>query len=164
MATVKFGKYDEVSHANKAVAARYTSIESNVRRQLGLFRKDRVPANSYMEWLETKYEELLMSAPLLPANAYDKYAKTAASRNLTVPERYDHVIGINEVYEEAKAREVVDTSEIELTGRSRVAAPEPETRGEKKIKRTNTMAKIPQLNQYNDKMLQYEMKRMMGLR
>ena len=51
VAIIKFGKYDEASNANKQAAARYTSIESNVRRQLGLYRSDRVPAIPYMEWL-----------------------------------------------------------------------------------------------------------------
>ena len=30
VASIKFGRYDEVSNANKTAAARYTSIESNV--------------------------------------------------------------------------------------------------------------------------------------
>ena len=57
VAIIKFGKYDEVSNANKTASARYTSIESNVRRQLSLQRKDRIPAMTYMDWLDTKYED-----------------------------------------------------------------------------------------------------------
>ncbi len=77
VAGIKFGKYDEVSNANKTASARYASIESNVRRQLSLYRKDRVKAVSYMEWLESKYEELFMSAPLLSSTRTYKKANSS---------------------------------------------------------------------------------------
>tara|TARA_Y100000389_G_C17471034_1_gene530937 strand:+ start:5845 stop:6609 length:765 start_codon:yes stop_codon:yes gene_type:complete len=67
---VKFGKYDEVCNANKSAAARYTSIEANIRRQLGMSKKDRQQAASYMDWLETKYQEILLAAPLVSAKIY----------------------------------------------------------------------------------------------
>ena len=41
-AAIKFGKYDEMSNSNKTAAARYTSIESNVRRQLSLKKNNRI--------------------------------------------------------------------------------------------------------------------------
>ena len=171
VATVKFGKYDEVSNANKSAAARYTSIEANVRRQLGLYRKDRVAAISYMEWLETKYEELLMSAPLLPSSAYQAYSSFAKKKGLTVPDKYDHIININRDYGESKIKDITNKSQINIT------VPETDLLAHRSeghdhsicsdttpVKRGITMSQIPQLNQCSDKMLEYEMNRLMGLR
>ena len=168
VATVKFGKYDEVSNANKSAAARYTSIEANVRRQLGLYRRDRMPAIAYMDWLETKYEELLLSAPLLSASALERYSEHAKSKGLPIPEQYDHLISINEDYEANKAREIVNRSEIRVTVRddetdSKEGDQSSPTR-HSQHKRSSVMAKIPEINCASDKMLAYEMNRLMGIR
>lgn len=185
-AIVKFGKYDEASNANKQAAARYTSIESNVRRQLGLYRKDRVQALPYIEWLETKFEELFLSAPLLPPRAYDKYSKTAKILGLSVPNQYDAIININTEYESIKINELINQKNIQVSKEKYSEENQPEEQKmiiydnnddnnklettissnniseEKKIKRSVTMLQFPQLNQYSDKMLEYEMKRLMG--
>ena len=176
VSVIKFGKYDEVSNANKQAAARYTSIESNVRRQLSLFRADRVAASPYVEWLETKYDELFMSAPLLPASAYDRFSELG----LQMPNRYDAVIEINHEYEDARMGEVSDRTTIAVNMDTDVATPIGITasnkwrsavknvrvsqamKGEKKVKRTETMSQFPEINECSDQMLQYEMKRMMG--
>jgi hypothetical protein len=186
VAMIKYGKYDEASNANKQAAARYTSIESNVRRQLGLYRSDRVPATPYMEWLETKYEELFLSAPLLPADVYDKYAILAKKLGLQVPSQYEAVITINTNYEHAKVDEIANSSSIEVNSEDIPVIKEKtddkqnqfpndiemnnslrdlsdtEMKGDKKVKRTGSMSPFPQLNQYSDKMLEYEMKRILG--
>ena len=178
---IKFGKYDEVSNANKQAAARYTSIESNVRRQLGLYREDRVSASHYMEWLEAKYDELFMSAPLLPSVAYDRLNDRSEALGVRVPNRYDTVIEINHEYEDAKMGEVQDRTDIQINENPGIgAAPEVSAggeklrdvvrgvmisqsmKGEKKIKRSGAMSQFPELNECSDQMLQYEMKRMMG--
>jgi hypothetical protein len=46
VAILKYGKYEEVSTANKSAAAKYASLEANVRRQLSLYRADRMNSNS----------------------------------------------------------------------------------------------------------------------
>lgn len=171
---IKFGKYDEASNSNKQAAARYTSIESNVRRQLSLYRSDRVPATPYMEWLETKYEELFMSAPLLPAEVYDKYSHIAKNIGLRIPNQYDAIITINTEYEQTKVEEIINVTDIKVNDENKPNTDivqklsnnddmkEDKDKEDKKIKRTNTMLHFPQLNQFSDKMLEYEMKRMMG--
>ena len=176
---LKFGKYDEMSSANKQAAARYTSIESNVRRQLSLYRQDRVAAAPYMEWLETKYDELFMSAPLLPASAYDKFTNKAKELGYHIPNRYDTVIEINNDYEDSKLGEVTDQTKIEVNIDDNTLEPKQQIsqgsrfrdavmmasqamKGDKKVRRTDTMSQFPQLNECSDQMLQYEMNRMMG--
>ena len=162
IAIVKFGKYDESSNANKQAAARYTSIESNVRRQLGLYRNDRVSALLYMEWLETKYEELFLSAPLIPFSSYNRFKKLG----INIPEQYDSDITINTEYENIKIKEIINSSDIKINIDKEDYIPKMNIievkKDKKKIKRTNTMSQFPQLNQYSDKMLEYEMKRMIG--
>ena len=108
-----------------------------------------------MEWVETKYEELLMSAPLLPAWAYARHRELAVRSNLPIPEEYNHIISINEEYEDSKVNEFSDISEIKINA--------PDLKGDKQVKRSDTMSQLPQLNLYSDKRLAYEMKRMIGI-
>jgi hypothetical protein len=63
---IKFGKFDEECSANKLAASRYTTLESNVNRQLSLYRKDRISAKEYVEWLTKSYDELFLASPLVP--------------------------------------------------------------------------------------------------
>ena len=167
VAAVKFGKYDEVSNANKSAAAKYTSVEANVRRQLGLYRRDRMPAIAYMDWLETKYEGLLMAAPLLSADAFERYSKHAKNKGLPIPDQYNHLISINDNYESEKAREIMDRSQIHVTiteNKESLTHEEPERRKQSQIKRSSVMAKIPEIDSASDKILAYELNRLMGIR
>lgn len=178
---MKFGKYDEVSNANKQAAARYTGIESNVRRQLSLYRKDRVDAIEYMKWLENKYEELFLSAPLLPAEVYDKHASLAKQLGWEVPKKYEQTLTINKDYETSKIREVMNNQDIEIrvskdkeedkeTGNTKDVDLSISENGDSNsdkastILRTRKMANFPELNEYSDKALEYELKRMMGFK
>lgn len=186
VAIIKFGKYDEVSNANKQAAARYTSIESNVRRQLGLYRNDRFLAIPYMEWLETKFEEIFLSAPLLPEKSYDNYYIFAKKMGLIIPNHYEGVIHINTEYTDTKINEIKNISSIEVNQlsvidrirkidnkeeqetttkniserKSSSSNSDKELSGEKCIKRTNDFTEFPMLNHCSDKMLEYEIKRM----
>jgi hypothetical protein len=173
IAMVKFGRYDEVSNANKQAAARYTSIESNVRRQLGLYRDDRVSATPYMEWLESKFEELFLSAPILPSSAYEKYSVMAKKLGLTVPNKYESMIIINNDYEETNVKNMSNLSDIKInsynTERNQTIDEDKisiqiDSKKTRQVKRGNTMSQFPELNQYSDKMLEYEMGRMMGFK
>jgi hypothetical protein len=95
VSVIKFGKYDEVSTSNKVAAARYTSLEGNVRRQLALYREDRPPARKYLEWLNNSYDELFLSAPLVPRKVYENYLEYAKKHGLIVPNQYEHTIVVN---------------------------------------------------------------------
>lgn len=170
VAIVKFGKYDEESTNNKQAAARYTSIESSVRRQLSLYRKDRTSASSYMEWLESKFEELFLSAPLLPPRAYDEYYNIAKKMGLNVPNRYEATISINTEYEDRNAsfnnNTTINVNEVSSvvnddneTVRKEPSNSSTDTRTQS---RKNNINQLPHLNQYSDRMLQYELSRMLG--
>ena len=165
VAIIKFGKYDEESTANKHAAARYTSIENNVRRQLSIHRKCRVPANVYMQWLETKFEELFLSAPLLPSRAYDSFFHVAKKLDINVPIQYNATININKDIEESN--EIINNHSssdvIDIVSSLDDRRTTDTDISKKEIKRTaTTLSYLPHLNQYSDTMLQYEMNRMLN--
>lgn len=175
---IKFGRYDEVSNANKQAAARYTGIESNVRRQLSLYRKDRVDAIEYMKWLENKYEEMFFSAPLLPEDVYEKQVLMVKELGLEVPEKYGQTITINKEYETTKIKEVMNNQNIEIQVSEdedkesvnnkdiHLSVTDEDNNSNKvsTILRTSKMANFPELNECSDKALEYELKRFMGFK
>jgi hypothetical protein len=113
---IKFGKYDEVSTANKTAAARYTSLEGNVRRQLALYRGDRPPARKYLEWLNNSFDELFLAAPLVPSSVYSNYTKYAEKHGLIIPNQYETTISVNG--EENNIKAVADRSLIHVNSES----------------------------------------------
>jgi hypothetical protein len=174
VAIVKYGEYDEMSLANKSVAAKYTSLESNVRRQLALYRDDRPDARQYLEWLTKSYDELFASAPLIPRNVQDRYAEEARKNGWYVPGQIDTMIDINTDYQECKKREVSNTTSIVVQSAERAIHPQVNSevvvtvnpapmKGDKKMRRTNTLSNHDDLNRFNDGLMSYEMSRMMGI-
>lgn len=148
VAIIKFGKYDEAMNSNQTVAAKYISLEANISRQMCLYRENRLPSTNYLEWVETKYGDILNSAPIITKNTYDSFIKNAIKNGYNVPNRYDSIITINKE----------SLSEIIIQPQT-----EPTTDNKLTTKRTTTMMKLPEINQYSDKMLQYEMKRMFNI-
>lgn len=174
VAVVKFGKFDEVSLANKQAAARYTSLESNVRRQLALYRNDRVQPYKYLEWLEAKYDELFYSAPLLPDGLYESFVKKAKENGYHIPDQYSNVISINKDYTSEQITAVLNKDQIVVNNEVKTGTELDLESGQQlihsqtfkgngnTIQRTKTMTNLSELNQYSDQMLKYQMERMMG--
>lgn len=159
VAIIKFGKYEEISMSNKQAAARYTSIENNVRRQLGLYRTDRVEATRYMEWLESKYEELFLSAPLIPKNIYKK----ANKEGIFVPRYYESIITINKNnVENENVIQINDKNDDDNGEKNEnINIIDDTTENISIIKRSNSITKtFPDLNSLSDKRLAYELKRL----
>ena len=162
VAIIKFGKYDETMNSNQTVAAKYTSLEANISRQMCLYRENRLPATNYLEWVETKYGDIFNSAPIITKNTYDSFVKNATKNGYTVPNRYDSIITINkdslpEIIIQPPTTDNNGTTNNDNNGT---------TNNDNKLttKRTTTMMKLPEINQYSDKMLQYEMKRMFNMK
>lgn len=156
IAIIKFGKFEELSSANKNAAAKYTSLESNVRRQLSLYRKNRINPIKYMEWLETKFDELFSSAPLIPTEIFNKYIQFAQENGTIIPKRYNTIIQINNEDDESNIDSIVDVSEIEINQHIPKHSPQI-------IRRVNTLSNIPELKIFNDGMMKYEIERMFGI-
>jgi hypothetical protein len=172
IAIVKFGKYDEVSSSNKSTAAKYTSLETNVRRQLALYRQDRIDAAHYVEWLANSFDELFAAAPLLSSGIQAEYAEKAKSEGVFVPGSYTRMITINGAYEQEKMKEMTDHTVINIgfeTSQSASSTPSTPAvhipmQGSTRVERTNTLTPYPELNRFSDGEMAYELKRMMGFR
>lgn len=104
VAIIKFGKFDEASSAHKLAASRYTSLESNVRRQLSLYRVDRPPAKIYLEWITKAIDELFLASPLIPYRIYVIYQpkKDKYSDRITIEKSEENI------------KELTDLSEIKV--------------------------------------------------
>lgn len=162
---VKFAAFDQVSIAHKSAAAKYVSLESNVRRQLSLYRDNRPEPGRYLEWITASYDELFASAPLIPRGVQADYAAHAKEHGITIPDQVEDIIEINTDYG--------GTSQITVTGRNSVTETDlevgavaevvAEVGGPKKVKRTNTMSHYSDLGKFGEGMMQYEMTRMLGL-
>jgi hypothetical protein len=72
---IKFNKYDEISYAHKTASSRYISLEENIKRQLILYREDRINANEYLTWLSKSFDELFFSAPDFESKTLKKYER-----------------------------------------------------------------------------------------
>lgn len=187
VAVTKFGKFEEKSSHHKLAASKYTSLESNVRRQLVLCRRERVNAAKYLEWIGNSFDDLFLASPLVASSIYTEYVKVAKENGLTVPDEYQLTINVNERYQLQKFNEMKDSSVININENIRENAhknpppspeselrelKEPETKknmpttfkGGKEIKRTQTLSHFPELNQFSDGRMGYEMQRMLGLK
>jgi len=173
VAVTKFGKFEEKSSHHKLAASKYTSLESNVRRQLIMCRTYRVNAAKYLEWIGNSFDDLFLASPLVDRSIYTKYVKVAKENGLTVPDEYQLTINVNEGYQLQKFNEMKDATVININEDS--SSPESEIRelksrtsttfkGDKEIKRTQTLTHFLELNQFSDGRMGYEMQRMMGLK
>ncbi|OUW95993.1 MAG: hypothetical protein CBD97_01930 [Pelagibacteraceae bacterium TMED237] len=157
MAIIKFAKYDEVSHLNKSAAAKYASLESNIRRQLALSRPNRNNPESYLNWIDSKYDELIASAPLIPTHIYNHYEKMALKNGWKLPNQYASVISINteNINEEEKMDELLEIQkQLKKNNGKNNKIFECKRTGASKL------STITEINQFSDSMLEYEMNRL----
>ena len=119
VAVTKFGKFEEKSSHHKLAASKYTSLESNVRRQLVLCRTERVNAVKYLEWIGNSFDDLFLASPLIARSIYTEYVKVAKENGLTVPDEYQLTINVNERYQLQKFNEMKDSSVININENAR---------------------------------------------
>jgi hypothetical protein len=155
IAAVKFGKFEEESSAHKLAAARYTSLESNVRRQLLIGRPGRIHVDQYINYIGSSYDELFMASPLIPETIYKKYAALAAKRGMVVPDEYGLTVMIDPVLEQQIINEVVQQTAIQVN------VSDVDMR---ESKRSIESVPVPELTRYSDGQMNYELKRMMGFK
>jgi hypothetical protein len=164
VAIIKFGNYEELSSSHKTTAAKYTSLESNVRRQLALYRDDRIPAKTYLAWVGLSFDELFMASPLIPEKIQKDYSTNAENVGSFVPTPYKSTININKKYEEETIKSIINNDKIKINrsyiGDLKIDETSPilEVRT---IKRTTGLAQFPELSKYSDGQMAYQMSRMM---
>ena len=75
VSVIKFSKFDKVSNAHMMAASRYISLGNNIKRQLLLDYRDRVPAKDYLEWVIKNFDDLYTSSPVVSDDILNKYSK-----------------------------------------------------------------------------------------
>jgi hypothetical protein len=185
VAVTKYGKFEEKVLHHKTAASKYTGLESNVRRQLVLERKDRVNPVEYLEYIGGNFDELFETSPLVSKYVYNDYVKVAKNNDTIIPEEYELAIHIDETYQEEKFNEMRNFSDIHI---NRTPLPKEsvtniknsgkifekvsssmkiknsnDIKDDRKVKRETSFTVFPELNKYSDGRMEYEMKRMTGL-
>lgn len=84
MSIVKYGRYDEMHNKNKEASISYHIIQNNANLQLLLKQEERIDAHKYIEWLQTKYDDIFEKAPLLPTIAYKEPEKCEIIHKLEI--------------------------------------------------------------------------------
>ena len=160
-------------------ASKYTSLESNIRRQLILYRENRQNAAQYLEWIGNSFDDLFTGSPLVTDIIYNEYIKIAKENGLVIPDEY--VIDIKDHYKKEKISEIKDVSLInintELTSspKNKVVIKEkiseislinintssPKNKIVIKEKIINNLSHFPDINKFSDNMMNYELQRMM---
>jgi hypothetical protein len=189
VAITKYGKYEEKVYHHKIAASKYTGLESNVRRQLVLCRPDRINAVQYLEYIGSNFDDLFLASPLVSKCIYDDYVIVAKNNGIVIPDEYGLTIHIDNMYQKDKFDEmrnisVIDvnrspfsknlTIEVPVNSEQKIHTPKSSysiqndgserLSGNKKVKRTGSVIIFPELNKYSDGRMEYEMKRMMGLK
>lgn len=183
-AIIKFSKFEQKSTSHKTIAARYASLEGNVRRQLSLYRNERVNAGDYLEWVSTSFENLFSSTPLMPDDIYQEWVTFAEKNGLVIPKKLgmtidievsEHVEHLAHVGEIGVNKNVSTDSSSEEQTRS-VERQETSPTIDVVVQGTGTMKRnkhqrdrsviynsTPDLNRYTDSAMQYEMRRLYQL-
>lgn len=65
MSILKFKKYEETISINKCASSSYSIIEMNIKQQLSLNVKDRVPAKLFFQIITEKFHDLYSRSPLI---------------------------------------------------------------------------------------------------
>lgn len=157
MAIVKFGTFDEISNANKQAAARYTSLENNIRRHLSLYRDERNEPYEYLEWLTQKFDDLFNDAPLISTEICKKYETNPSINYITISgER-----------EEDSIKNLISTDEISVNPKEHNESDVVEEKvyyPDTVIKRSEQSGIYSELHKYEDQRMRYELKRFFNFR
>jgi hypothetical protein len=155
---IKFGKFEEESSANKLAASRYLSLENNVRRQLSMFRKDRINAKSYVEWLSKSFDELFLASPLISNEINKIYLEKAEKKGIKMI-RYDDNIEVSEEYEKNIMNNMNSSKPILIRKNNESIEENKNQKLKKKIKRNVSFIDV---EKYDDSRMKYEMKRFLS--
>lgn len=142
-------QYDELSGDYVTFASKYSSLVSNIRKQLSIKREEREYSKDYITWINTSYEELFDIAPPLKEWVIKKYKLIAKEHNLPVPESVSTILTIN----------VTDKQNTNTKEEKELPTPDPLhiEEGPKRIKTSRC-----EMETYNDNNMRYEMNRLMN--
>lgn len=73
---IKFGKFNEMHHLHKQASSSYHILETNAQLQIAREPSTRDDADVYIKWLQSKYEEVFTTSPLIVVHDVGKIAAT----------------------------------------------------------------------------------------
>jgi hypothetical protein len=179
VAATKYGKLEELSSLHKLASSNYTSLESNVRRQLVLCRTDRIGAVKYLDWIGNSFDNLVTSSPLVTGKIYNNYISESKKRGITVPDEYKIIINVNKIKNQTNVNKIKNQTNIDkiknqtnidklVCNEIKIHMNESPVRHIREIdnKKEDMFPSFKEgkLNQFSDKMMVYEMQRMFHLK
>jgi hypothetical protein len=67
---IKFGHHADETKSHKDAASGYAALQSSITNHLLVSDNERLSARTYLEWTQTRYDELFRKSPLLPYTNY----------------------------------------------------------------------------------------------
>ena len=165
VAVTKYGKFEERSSIHKSSAFKYTSLESNIRLELSLPRKNRAKPVEYSIWVGKKFDELFSTSPLVSSKIYTNYVKTANKNGCPFPDEYK--ISVNNCDKDniEEIQEVLNCTNITIKEENeKDKGEEKKDKDENELKRNLTLTYFPELSNFKDGVMEYEFQRMMGFK
>lgn len=175
---IKVGRFEKNALLHNSSSSNYTNLEHNIRRQLCLYRKDRINPIQYCEWVSKSFDDIYKSSPVIkiPDKKLDisiQIAHEMASfkskdskpiQEKDEPRSLDPKITSNfyEVMPETPSNKSIEskiTSNFleDITKVSIVIPDDTPSNFQEDISKTPEDILV---NTYTDKMMEYEMKRM----
>lgn len=165
---VKYSKYNQKSIDHKTAAAKYTSLEGNVRRQLSLCREDRVNAGKYLQWVSDSFDDLFSGSPLISNDVYREWVVFAKKYGLVIPKEYGIMVNMEPI------KDMSNIGDIKINNRDTTDSPSGDNRDEEnpnisipvvntEFRRTDRYTAYPELKKYTDPRMEYELSRMFGM-
>lgn len=114
IAVSKYGKFEERSAIHKSTAFKYASLESNIRLELSLPRKNRGKPVEYSIWVGKKFDEMFSTSPLVSSKIYKNYVKSAIKNDCPFPDEYKITVNMDEKYQEENLKEILNCTNITI--------------------------------------------------
>jgi len=140
---LKFWNNIEKSQEHRYTAIRYSSLVSNIRRQLSLPYNNRQDGKVYIEWIAREYDQLVGISPPLDRKCIAAYARVAKITNIPVPD-HQGVVAIKIITSDDKIPFRVDEGKDTAPAQSK--------------KQASTYFK--NVEQYTDAVFDYELDRL----
>jgi hypothetical protein len=88
-AMLQTNNYDEEASKHKLASGRYSSLISNIRRQLSIPYEKREKGDDYVKWIEKNYNDLVTNSPDIDDLIVTKYIKLATQKNIPIPDSFE---------------------------------------------------------------------------
>lgn len=135
---IKVGRFEKNALLHNTSSSKYNNLEHNIRRQLCLYRKDRINPVQYCEWVSKSFDDIYKSSPFIQI-------KNTNPIDLTIQ--------IAQESGSDKELDKEDVKELQIDTDIKISIEDDD----------DTLSKSPEdilKNTYTDKMMEYEMKRM----